>query len=491
MSEGQGRLWEPTFNRCIKVRQQDQRITSDSGVLLLREVDHSLGLIRDLAAQLNDPRDQDLIRYTLTELLRQRIFGLALGYHAQDDLDRLAQDPAFKLAVWDRPGQQVLEERLASQPTHSRLLEMLCGQKDNLEALRAALPTWVLRHQRAQGKDQAPMRGTLDIDSFPIEVHGHQAGGAYNGHYKLSMYHPMVASFSAGGDYDSARLGDGFVHAILRKGNAASAAGAVRFIQNAIQKCGTLARSLDVRFDAIFTVGSIMDPLTDAGIRFLGRLKSNSVLDKLAEPHLFRLPGRPPKEGYEHVIELGPHRAESWRHAQRLLLVIVDRPDSKTGQLQLMPDYFFLVTNWKQAERSGPELLAHYRRRGTFEDRFGEFNASIGPNLSSPQFAENEATFLLSLLAFNLGGILRGEMEKATGSGWDLGRVVGSVLKAGGRVVKGGHRLMLDIAAAAAPLWRALLDRLKRWRRPQARMPKPRPWVAPPAHAHLGVVLRM
>ena len=72
MSEGQGRLWEPTFNRCIKVRQQDQSITSDSGVLLLREVDHSLGLIRDLAGQLADPRDQEAIRYSLTELLRQR-----------------------------------------------------------------------------------------------------------------------------------------------------------------------------------------------------------------------------------------------------------------------------------------------------------------------------------------------------------------------------------------------------------------------------------
>ena len=490
MSEGQGRLWEPTFNRCIKVRQQDQRITSNAGALLLREVDHSLGLVRDLAGQLADPRDQELIRYSLTELLRQRIFGLALGYHAQDDLDRVAHDPALKMAVWDRPGEQVLDERLASQPSHSRLLEMLSGSKDNLEALRQALPVWVLRHQRA-AKDQAPMRGTLDIDSFPISVHGQQAGGAYNGYYKDTIYNPLVASFSAGGDYDGPRLGEGFVHAILRKGNSASAAGAVRFILNAMNKCQGLARSLDVRFDAAFTVGPIMDPLTDHGVRFVGRLRSNQVLDKLAEPHLRRLPGRPPKEGYEYVIELGWYQIESWRHAQRLLLVIVDKPDARTGQLQLLPDCFFLVTNWPEAQRSGQELLAHYRRRGTFEDRFGEFNGAIGPNLSSPAFAENEATFLLSLLAFNLGGILRSEMEAATDSGWDLGRVVGSVLKAGGKVVKSGRRLLLDVAAAVAPLWRGLLERIRHWHKPQARMPKPRSWVPAPAHAHLGVVLRM
>jgi hypothetical protein len=490
MSEGQERFWEPTFNQCIKVRQQDQRITSDAGALLLREVDHSLGLIGDLAAQLADPRDQEAIRYSLTELLRQRIFSLTLGYDAQDDLDRVAHDPALKMAVWDRPGEQVLAERLASQPSHSRLLEILSGPKDNLEALRRALPQWVFRHQRA-AKDQAPQRGTLDIDSFPIAVHGQQEGGAYNGYYKETIYHPLVASFSAAGDYDGRRLGEGFVHAILRKGNAASAAGAVRFILNAVNKCQALARSLDVRFDAGFTVGPIMDPLTDRGVRFVGRLRSNAVLDKLAEPHLHRLPGRPPKEGYEYVIELGQYQIDSWRHAQRLLLVIVDKPDAKTGQLQLLPDYFFLVSNWPPTQRGGEELLAHYRRRGTFEDRFGEFNAAIGPSLSSPAFAQNEATFLLSLLAFNLGGILRGEMEAATGSGWDLGRVVGSVLKAGGKVVKSGRRLLLDVAAAVAPLWRGLLERIRRWHKPQARLPRPRPWVAPPPHAHLAVVLRM
>lgn len=199
----------------------------------------------------------------------------------------------------------------------------------------------------------------------------------------------------------------------------------------------------------------------------------------------------PPREGCEHVIALGWYHIESWRHAQRLLLVIVDRPDAKTDQLQLLPDYFFLVSNWPQTLRSGQELLAHYRRRGTFEDRLGEFNGAIGPNLSSPASAENEAAFLLSLLAFNLGGIVRSEMAKATDSGWDLGRVVGSVLKAGGKIVKSGRRLLLDVAAAVAPLWRGLLERIRHWRKPQARMPKPRPWVAPPAHAHLGVVLRM
>jgi hypothetical protein len=62
MGEGQGRLFELTFNRSIKIRQADPRITSDAGALLLREVDHRLGLTADLAGQLCDPRDPDRIR---------------------------------------------------------------------------------------------------------------------------------------------------------------------------------------------------------------------------------------------------------------------------------------------------------------------------------------------------------------------------------------------------------------------------------------------
>ena len=125
MGERHGWLFEPTFNRSIKIRQADPRITSDAGALLLREVDHRLGLTADLAAGLDDPRRPDRIRYEQVELLRQHLYGLALGHAHQDDADTLAHDPAMKLAVWDRPGKQVIKERLASQPSDWRLVNRL------------------------------------------------------------------------------------------------------------------------------------------------------------------------------------------------------------------------------------------------------------------------------------------------------------------------------------------------------------------------------
>ena len=114
MGEHQGNLFEPQFNRAIKVQGTDQRITSNAGVILLREAEHRLGLFNLIADDVLDPRHPDRIRYTIAELIRERVFAMAVGYSAQDDVDRLAHDPAFRAAVWDRNGDQVIDQRLPS-----------------------------------------------------------------------------------------------------------------------------------------------------------------------------------------------------------------------------------------------------------------------------------------------------------------------------------------------------------------------------------------
>ncbi len=496
MGEGKRPFFEPSFNRSIKVQGGDDRLTSDGGAMLLREADHRLGLIDSLCHQLSDRRQQHLIRYPLGELVRERIYGLALGYRAQDDLDRMAHDPALRMATWNRPGERVLEERLASQPTQSRLLDLLAHVGRNLEVLRRALGDWVERHLRSRS-DHAVRRGTIDIDSFPQEVCGVQAGAAWHGHYQAKIYHPLVASFAVQGDYDNAwqggRLGNGFIHAILRRGNAHTAEGMLRFLDRVLELAPRLAYVCDLRLDAGMTGGRVLDYLTRRKVRFLGRLKSNPVLDALAEPHLKRPPGRPPQGGYETVVELGPYQAASWKFPQRLLLVVIDDPDPKTGQLFLEPDYFFLVSGWPEEEMDSAASLEHYRCRGTFEDRLGEFN-QLGMQLSSPEFRENEATLLLGLLAFNLANLLRIELEDKLGGCWDLGRFRDYVLKAGGRVTKRSRRLLVHLAQAVVGFWQHVLQRIAAWhlapRFPMPRGPTVRLWRPPPRHADLSEVLR-
>lgn len=499
MGEAQDTLFEPEFNRAIKVQTSDQRITSHAGAILLREIDHQLGLIESIGEQVTDPRNPKKVRYTASELLRERIYALALGSSDQDDLDRLAHDPAMRMATWDRPGEEVLEQRLASQPTQSRLIDWLAFS-ENREILRSSLFDWTHRHLRSTGRaaDHAVMRATIDIDSFPIVVHGQQQGSSYNGHYRDTVYHPLVASFSVHGDYDSTRhghrLGNGFLHAVLRQGQVHTAQGMKRFTQRVVGQARQMARSFDLRLDGGYTNGTVMDELSDQHVRFCGRLKKNPVLVRLAEPHLSRPPGRPPAEGYQKVIELGTYQADGWKHAQRLILVVVDKPDPSTGQLNLLPRYFFLITNWPRTLRSGEDVLAHYRKRGTFEDRLGEFNQVIGPHLSSAQFVENEVTMLLALLAFNLTTMLRNELEDELGGCWDLHRFQQSVLRAGGRVVKHARRVWLQIEQGVGSFWQIMTQRIAqlrlapRWATPKGS--RPRRYVPPPSHAHLVLVLR-
>ena len=498
MGEGKQPLFEPSFNRAVKVMATDEHLTSDAGLLILREADHRLGLTESLAERLSDPRQGGKVRYPLIELVRQTVYAAALGYEAQDDQDRLAHDPAMKMAVWNCPGQGVLEERLASQPTHSRLIHTLAYQPGNREVLREALADWIHRYLRAKGRDHAVRHATVDVDSFPLEVHGQQEGAAYNGHYRTTIYHPLVASFSVGGRYDSSRqgsrLGSGFVWAVLRPGNVHTSQGAVAFMDKVIECTRPLAQVLDFRLDAGLTSGEVLDHLTDRKIRFVGRLKSNAALERLAQPHLKRPVGRPPKEGYLRLVELGRYQANTWRHSQRVILVIIDRPNPVTGQLNLLPEYFFLVTSHPPATHSAEQLLEHYRQRGTFEDRLGEFVAAIGPHLSSSDALHNEATLLLRLLAFNLASLLRIELEDRSRGCWDLRRFQNYVLKAGGRVITSGRRLVLYVARAVVPFWKLVVRRIAAWKLPE-RWPPPRgarrrAWIPPPAHAHLQEVLR-
>jgi len=372
MGEAQDTLFEPEFNRAIKVQTSDQRITSHAGAILLREIDHQLGLIASMGERVLDPRHPKKVRYTATELLRERIYALALGSSGQDDLDRLAHDPAMRMATWDRPGEEVLEQRLASQPTQSRLIDWLAFP-ENREILRSSLFDWTHRHLRSTGRaaDHAVMRATIDIDSFPIVVHGQQQGSSYNGHYRDTVYHPLVASFSVQGDYDSTRhghrLGNGFLHAVLRQGQVHTAQGMKRFTQRVVGQARQMARSFDLRLDAGYTNGTVMDELSDQHVRFCGRLKKNPVLVRLAEPHLSRPPGRPPAEGYKKVIELGNYQAEGWKHAQRLILVVIDEPDKhRSAQLAaslLLSDHE-LATDPAQRRRHLSALPQAWHVRG-------------------------------------------------------------------------------------------------------------------------------
>src|SRR5271156_5215422 len=92
-------LFQELDDRTVVGQFNGGTVTSDAGGLLLREVEAKFGFIARFAQCFTDHRDPDCVEHTLTELLKQRVFGLCLGYEDLNDHDRLRHDPLLAVAV--------------------------------------------------------------------------------------------------------------------------------------------------------------------------------------------------------------------------------------------------------------------------------------------------------------------------------------------------------------------------------------------------------
>ena len=179
------------------------RLTSDGGVMLLALADRRIGVADKLSCVFPEWRDASRIVHSLADMIRARIFAIACGYEDGNDLDRLRNDPAFKLACGRLPD---TDRDLCSQPTLSRLENAPCLR----EAIRlsyALVDLWMDSYERA------PSTVTLDIDDTVDVVHGRQQLSLFNAHYDEHCFLPIHV-------YDTERGGP--VAVVLRPGKTPS-----------------------------------------------------------------------------------------------------------------------------------------------------------------------------------------------------------------------------------------------------------------------------
>jgi hypothetical protein len=401
-------------------------------------------------------------------LIRTHLLLLGQGWRDQDDADRLRDDPALRVAQSSRRGQTPLDEGqvLASQPTLSRLIENL-STDHNRAVLRAAITEAAVRRIRMTNRGRKRKTLTLDVDSLPVEVHGHQAGSEWNKYYGRRIYHPLVASCAETGD---------LLDAVLRPGNVGTAQGGLEFILKQVDRCrNQLAQRVLVRFDAGFPDGKTLAGLEARGVDYMARIRNNAVLDAMAQPHLKRPPGRPPEQPRVWCHEYR-YQAQSWDRARRVVLVVLEQPDD------LFLHHFWLITNLSPKQCDGQQLLARYRQRGKAEAHMGELMDVLDPALSAsprpwhdadtfqPRLTEagvyrnNETLFLLHLLAYEILHTGRAIMERATGQGWSLRRFRERLLRVAARVVSKSRRLTFVIAWSAAGDWSRFWQKLQHYR---------------------------
>ena len=171
----------PAAGKPIIARFDGGQLSSDAGVLVLREGEQRLGIAERLAACIDDPRLPERVRHEVVDILRFRMLMIAAGYEDGNDAASLRHDPAFKLALDHLPG----GDALCSQPTISRT-ENQPGTRSLLRMARAMAELY------RDSFRQVPRRIVLDVADAFDAVHGGQQLRLFNAHSDEYGFQPIV-----------------------------------------------------------------------------------------------------------------------------------------------------------------------------------------------------------------------------------------------------------------------------------------------------------
>jgi len=172
----------PVSGKAIVAKFDGGLLSSDGGIVVLREVEQRLGVADRMAACIKDPRAPDQITHTLADIIRFRLLMIAAGHEDGNDASSLRSDPMFKMALDLAPS----DRELCSQSTISRL-ENLPDARALLSMGRAMVDLY------CESFHKVPKRITLDVDDTFDAVHGGQQLRLFNAHYDEYGFQPIVA----------------------------------------------------------------------------------------------------------------------------------------------------------------------------------------------------------------------------------------------------------------------------------------------------------
>jgi len=208
--ESQNQPFQLSFNKLLRVDFQGSRVTSDSGLILVRELDERFGLSDLIGQHLVDFRRGRNRQFPLADLLRQSVYSRLAGYEDLNDAARLSADPTFRLL-----GSEKVWERGVALTCKLHWFETdLLARKENLTGL-ATLNRELVAQAEGVG---SPHRLVLDMDSSESPVYGEQEQSAYNGYLGSVCYHPLFL-FNSQGDSLVAKLRPGKKAVYLELGN--------------------------------------------------------------------------------------------------------------------------------------------------------------------------------------------------------------------------------------------------------------------------------
>jgi hypothetical protein len=349
------------------------RVTTDAGLLAVRELDAMMGLTDMAGDFICEARTGRNVQHELAGLLKQSVYARLAGYEDVNDQEALTRDPAMRAVV----GKKALERNAASSQTVSRFETEILAQEKNIEALAHINSAWV---------DKAVSYSTnkkivLDMDSSEFPVHGSQEGSSYNGHFGSRCYHPLLL-FNQFGDCEGA---------VLRPGNVLSSEGWKNMLEPIIDRYKDTGRRIYFRADAAFASPDVYEYLEENRILYAIRIPANQNLQREIDHLLTRPVGRPPKKPRVFYHDFS-YRAASWDRPRRVVAKV------EWHQGELFPRVGFIVTDMSAKAKN---VVRFYNRRGKCEQWIKEGKYALTwTRLSCTRFASNQVRLALFVLAF-------------------------------------------------------------------------------------------
>jgi hypothetical protein len=426
-------LFPTLFSKPVHVAFDERAMSSDGGGLLLKAADEQLGLTAALADCLRDDRQAGKVKHSLEEALRQRVFGIALGYPDANDAGRLANDPIHKLMIGRDP---LHGERLASQPTISRM-ENAVGRAELLQMSKVLAQTVLGRHKRRLGRRAKKI--ILDFDPTDDPTHGQQEFTFFHGYYDTYCYLPLIGTIQFGKERKQHLL-----CSVLRPGNSCAHAGFVAIARRLIEQVRAFfpKAQIIVRLDGGFGAPEVLDFLEEVGVEFVVGLGNTKPLKRRAGKEMaqarraFRAKGTTQQVYGETLFKT----KTTWPHKRRVVFkaeVVVHSDREPKNNMR------FVVTNLKMTPKN---VYKFYCKRGDAENRIKELKNDLGMDRTScTRFLANQFRVLLTAAAYVIMQELQIKARHSDCANAQVSTIRTRLLKLAARVVVSARRVVIHL----------------------------------------------
>jgi hypothetical protein len=362
-------LFQDLGGRTVVGEFNGGTVTSDAGGLLLREVEAKFGFIARFAQCFTDHRDADAVEHTLPELLKQRVFGLCLGYEDLNDHDQLRHDPLLAVLVGkkDPEGQDRQRARdrgkaLAGKSTLNRLeLTAVGADADSrykkivghLDAMQRFFVDAFMLQQTS-----TPTVLVLDLDATDALIHGEQLGRFFHGYYDAYCYLPLYIF-----------CGDHPLLALLRPSNIDACTGVLKYVKQIVAQLRQRWPGVKIilRGDSGFCREYLMRWCEDNGVDYLFGMAKNKRLLRILGGELHQAEQQFHASGQAARVfkDFTYQTRKSWSRERRVV--------GKAEHLAKGANPRFVVTSLSKAEYDAPTLYEkQYCGRGNMENHIKE-----------------------------------------------------------------------------------------------------------------------